>query len=77
MRPKAIIINPTILSGKPIFTGTRIPIYLVLELLESGLTPQEIVNTHYPRLTIEDIKSAIHYAALLTKQESFQLIKAA
>ena len=34
-----VSVDPQIHHGKPCFRGTRIPVYVVLELLESGLTP--------------------------------------
>jgi uncharacterized protein (DUF433 family) len=55
-----IEINPTILGGKPVIKGTRIPVYLILELLQHGYDFQKIVDA-YPSLQIEDIKAALEY----------------
>lgn len=63
-----IVVNPKILVGKPVVKGTRIPIYLVLNLLANGKTIQEIIDD-YPELTQEDILAAIKYAALHMKYE--------
>lgn len=60
---KKIVRNPKIMLGKPCFEGTRIPIYLVLELLGQGATPEEIVVNHYPTLTKADVLEAVRYAA--------------
>lgn len=57
-----IEINPKILLGKPVFKGTRIPIYVVLDMLAEGMTNQEIIKS-YPDLTEEDIKAAIRFAS--------------
>ncbi len=54
-----ITIDPFVCHGQPCFKGTRIMIYLVLELLESGLAPSEIVERYYPQLSIEDVRAAI------------------
>jgi len=61
-----IEINPKILLGKPVFRETRIPLYVVLDLLAEGLTVQEVIK-EYPDLTEEDVKAAIQFASDATK----------
>ena len=56
-----IEVNPDILLGKPVIAGTRIPVYLILNLLASGYTQQRILEA-YPGLTPEDIRAALQYA---------------
>ncbi len=56
------------LGGKPVIKGTRIPVALILELVASGMKPEEIVK-EYPELSLEDIKAALLYAARLTEKE--------
>jgi len=56
-----IEVNPNILLGKPVIAGTRIPVYLILNLLASGYDFQRIIQA-YPGLTEEDIKAALDYA---------------
>ena len=56
-----IEVNPEILLGKPCIAGTRIPVYLILNLLASGYTPERIIEA-YPGLTREDIVAALSYA---------------
>ncbi len=68
MRYKYIERNPNILGGKPIFKGTRIPVYLILDLLSSGETIDEILE-NYPQLSREAILEAIKYASEYTKLE--------
>lgn len=53
-----ISIDPKILSGKPVFKGTRIPISIVLRMLRDGASFQKIIE-EYPRLTEDDIKAAL------------------
>lgn len=48
-------------------------VYLVLELLEAGLSTEQIIRDYYPNLTEEDVKAALHYAASLLKEEEFVL----
>jgi uncharacterized protein (DUF433 family) len=63
-----IEVNPRILGGKPVIKGTRIPVYLILELLSAGYDFERIVKA-YPTLTEEDIKAAVEYAAKVMKNE--------
>jgi uncharacterized protein (DUF433 family) len=58
---RRIEINPDILMGKPVIAGTRIPVYLILNLLASGYDPKRIIEA-YPGLTAEDIQAALWYA---------------
>ena len=56
--------------GKPVFRGTRIPVYVVLELLESGVLPQEIAGEdYYPQLSSKHIQAALHYASMLAQNQ--------
>ncbi len=45
-------------------------VYLVLELMESGETPEQILKS-YPSLTHDSIRAALHYAAEILKSERF------
>lgn len=65
-----ITIDPKVCHGQPCFKGTRIMVYLILELLEAGERPEEIIKT-YPMLTIDSIKAALHFAAELIKTEEY------
>ena len=70
---KKIVVDPKIMLGKPVFEGTRVPIYLVLELLAEGVTAQEIVKQYYVDLTEDDVKEALKYADKLVKSEEIVL----
>lgn len=61
-----IEVNPKILGGKPVIRGTRIPVYLILELLSAGYTFKKIRKA-YPTIIEEDIKAAVEYAAKIMK----------
>ena len=56
-----ITIDPKILVGKPVITGTRIPVSLVLNLIEHGYDFDRIIEA-YPNLVVDDIKAALWYA---------------
>jgi uncharacterized protein (DUF433 family) len=57
-----IVRDPDVLLGKPIVRGTRVPVYIIVGLVENGQTSEEIVDD-YPDLTIEDVDAAIAFAA--------------
>lgn len=65
---KKIQINPKIMCGKPVIKGTRIPVYLILNLLATGYNFERIIKA-YPELTSNDIKAALEYAGNLTRRE--------
>ena len=44
-----IDINPKILLGKPVIKGTRIPVYVILDLIAEGCSIKEILE-YYPSL---------------------------
>jgi uncharacterized protein (DUF433 family) len=68
-----INIDPKILSGKPVFKGTRIPISIVLKMLRDGATFQKILQ-EYPRLTEEDIKAALDYSVYIVDHPEEEII---
>jgi uncharacterized protein (DUF433 family) len=63
-----ITVDPDVLVGKPVIRGTRIPVYLIVELVANGMSIKEILN-EYPRLKEEDIKAALLYASKLVESE--------
>jgi uncharacterized protein (DUF433 family) len=69
-----IQVNPRVAFGKPVVAGTRIPVYMVLELVEAGYTPQQIIADYYPTLTEEDVRACIHYATELAKNEEIYFV---
>jgi uncharacterized protein (DUF433 family) len=71
-----ITTTPDICHGQPCFKGTRIMIYLVLELLEAGESPEQIIKG-YPELTNAHIKAALRFAADMIKSEEYTAFSAA
>jgi uncharacterized protein (DUF433 family) len=57
-----ITIDPKIMSGQPVITGTRIPVSTLLGWLGKGETIETLL-AEYPRLTRDDILAAQLYAA--------------
>ena len=66
--------SPTIMMGKPVITGTRITVELILEKLAAGQTVDEIVAA-YPRLTEESIQAALSFAARVMRSWSLPLTR--
>jgi len=58
----AVISDPEILGGEPVFRGTRIPVHLIAMLFEQGSGEKELLEA-YPRLTAELVQLAPIYAA--------------
>ena len=68
-----IEVNPKKMLGKPVIRGTRIPIELILRKLSQGAGEADLLDA-YPRLTAQDIKAAIGYAADTLAHEETVLI---
>jgi len=68
-----IVVNPKVMTGKPIIKGTRIPVEQILKLLAQGLSFDEILKD-YPHLKKDDIMAALLYAAkVMGKEEIYPL----
>jgi uncharacterized protein (DUF433 family) len=57
-----IQIDPSVMLGKPVIRNTRIPVELLLRKLSEGATTADILDA-YPRLTEDDIRACLAYAA--------------
>ncbi|MSR78513.1 MAG: DUF433 domain-containing protein [Candidatus Omnitrophica bacterium] len=59
-----ISMDPKVQHGKPCFVGTRVPVYVVLELLEGGIASEKITGEdYYPDLSRKHVQAALHFAA--------------
>jgi len=65
-----VVIDEKILGGKPVIKGTRIPVYLIVEMVANGLSIKDILK-EYPELSEEDVKAALRYAASLLKRKTY------
>lgn len=61
-----ITMDPGICHGKPVIRGMRYPVELILDLLSSGMTTEEIL-TDYGDLQREDILAVLCFAARLSQ----------
>ncbi|MFZ1701564.1 MAG: DUF433 domain-containing protein [Pyrinomonadaceae bacterium] len=71
-----ITMNPNICFGKPTIRNMRYPVEMLLDLLSSGMTTDEIL-ADYPDLEVLDIRAALHFAAKITRVNSVSEILAA
>ena len=65
--------NPDICHGKPCIRGLRYPVELLLELLSSGMSTEEILDD-YDDLERDDIRAALLFAARLSQVKSIHKI---
>jgi len=63
-----IVVNPKIMSGKPIVKGTRITVEQILKMLAQSLTTKEILKD-YPHLSKDDVAAVLLYAAKVASEE--------
>jgi uncharacterized protein (DUF433 family) len=68
-----IEINPKVMMGKPVITGTRITVELILNKLAEGATESELFED-YPNLTAEDVRAAMAYGAASVAHEEVVLL---
>jgi uncharacterized protein (DUF433 family) len=61
-----ITFDPDILGGRACIRGMRISVSLIVNLVASGMTVEEILD-EYPDLEAEDIQQSLRYAAWMTE----------
>ena len=70
-----IVINPSILVGKPIIKGTRISVEFVIGLLGQGWSVEQVL-AEYNHLKPEDIQACLSYASEVLSSEKIYPISA-
>jgi uncharacterized protein (DUF433 family) len=55
-------VNPSVMQGRPVIRGTRIPVELLLRKLAEGAAVEDLLDA-YPCLAADDIRAALAYAA--------------
>ena len=66
-----ITISPEILHGKPAIRGMRWSVEMVIDLLGSGMSNEEIIEDH-PELEKEDILACLKFAKMYLSGQSIQ-----
>ena len=67
-----ITVNSNVCHGKACIKGTRIPVHIVLDLLASGETEENILKA-YPQITKDDVYACLQYASALANEEIVHL----
>ena len=57
-----ITINPEVMGGKPCIRGMRVTVGMILGLMATGASHDEILQA-YPYLEPEDLRESLAYAA--------------
>jgi uncharacterized protein (DUF433 family) len=71
-----ITIDAEICHGAPTVRGLRYPVEMIVGLLASGMTTQDVL-ADYDDLEADDVLAALEYAALVTRTRSSVPISAA
>jgi uncharacterized protein (DUF433 family) len=67
-----ISIDPNVCFGKPCIRGHRIWVSLILDLLSSGMSFDEIL-TDYPQLHRDDILACLAYGAEMSRERIVEI----
>jgi uncharacterized protein (DUF433 family) len=62
----SINIDPEVMGGAPCISGTRIPVYMILDAIECNGTVESALHS-YSRLTIQQVQDAIGFAKLVVE----------
>ena len=65
-----IVVNPTVMVGRPVIRGTRLTVEHILNLLAHGATIEEILH-EYAGLTDEDIRACLLFATRSLEDTAF------
>jgi uncharacterized protein (DUF433 family) len=57
-----IEVDPDVKAGKPVVKGTRIPVFIVLDMFGDGMGAEDVLEA-YPDLELEDVKGCLQYAS--------------
>jgi uncharacterized protein (DUF433 family) len=70
---KRITFDPNVMRGKPCLRGMRVTVGMVVGLIASDKTADEILDA-YPYLEREDIREALAYAAWRVEERDLPLV---
>jgi uncharacterized protein (DUF433 family) len=67
-----ISIDEKIRFGKPVISGTRVPVDLIIGKLAGGMTYEKVMAEY--EITREDILAALNYAAKTISSEEIKVV---
>jgi uncharacterized protein (DUF433 family) len=67
-----ISVHGKIRFGKPVISGTRVPVDLIIGKLAGGMTYEEVMAEY--EITREDILAVLDYAAKILPSEEIKLV---
>jgi uncharacterized protein (DUF433 family) len=71
-----ITTNPNVCFGKPTVRNLRYPVEMLLDLLATGMTTEEILDD-YPDLEAADISACLLFASKMVQIKSIHKVLAA
>ncbi len=69
---KRISVNPEVCFGRPCIRGHRVWVSLILDLLASGLSIEDVLR-EYPQLAREDVLACIAYGAEMSRERFVEI----
>ena len=67
-----ICVNEKVRFGKPVISGTRVPVDLILGKLAGGMSYEEIIAEY--EISYEDILAVLNYAARVISSEEVKAV---
>ena len=66
--PERIVLDPAVLTGKPVIRGTRLSVDFVIGLMADGWTEANILQ-NYPGISHDDLAACLAYARDVLRSE--------
>lgn len=60
--------DPSVLHGQVVVKGTRVPVSVILDCLAAGMSAEDILK-EYESLTLDGVRAAAAYGAMLAREE--------
>jgi len=67
-----ISVDEKVRFGRPVITGTRVPVDLILGKLAGGMTYDEVIQEY--DITLEDVRATLDYAARTISSEEIKAV---
>jgi uncharacterized protein (DUF433 family) len=67
-----VSVDHRVMGGVPCIRGTRIPVATVVGMVAEGMPADEILRD-FPKLTAEDVREALRYAAAAVDERELPL----